>query len=185
VSDGAPERSPGSRRPTRGTGPELRTRRLLLLPFAPERVPDLHRILTDPEVRRYLLDGQVVPPEWVEAEVRSSRARFREEGLGLWAVTDHRSREVLGLCGFQPFHDPPELQLVCALAPSAWGRGLATEAATEVIRYAFLHAGLERIRADTDAPNRASVRLMERLGMTFVGRSRKSGLETLSYALWR
>jgi len=39
------------------------------------------------------------------------------------------------------------------------------------------------IRADTDAANEQFTRLMDRLGMTCVGRMEKFGLDTLCYAL--
>lgn len=52
-----------------------------------------------------------------------------------------------------------------------------------MIRYGFEEAGLERIAADTDAGNEASIRLMERLGMRFEGRVEKGGLDTLCYGL--
>jgi len=45
--------------------------------------------------------------------------------------------------------------------------GLATEAATEMIRYGFDTLAFERFEASTDAPNAASVAVMERAGMTF------------------
>jgi [ribosomal protein S5]-alanine N-acetyltransferase len=50
-----------------------------------------------------------------------------------------------------------------------WGRGIATEAARACLRYAFLEAGLDRVVAGVDAPNAASTRVLEKLGMKPVG----------------
>jgi RimJ/RimL family protein N-acetyltransferase len=52
------------------------------------------------------------------------------------------------------------------LARSAWGRGLATEAAREALRVAFDEVGLPEVVAMTSVVNTPSRAVMERLGMT-------------------
>ena len=56
------------------------------------------------------------------------------------------------------------------------GRGLATEAAAEILRLAFEVAGLDLVRAGADPPNAASSRVMKRLGMTAEGSAAVGGL---------
>ncbi|MDH3734740.1 MAG: GNAT family N-acetyltransferase, partial [Gemmatimonadota bacterium] len=99
--------------------------------------------------------------------IDSSRASFAGEGWGLWAVRLSDSDVVAGFAGFRHFFDPPEVQLLYGLAPDFWGRGLATEAARAVVDYAFEQLDFEVVVAATDVPNVSSVRVMERLGMTF------------------
>ncbi len=48
---------------------------------------------------------------------------------------------------------------------SAWGQGYATEAATAVLNYAFQTLGLDRVIADINPHNAASLRVAEKLGM--------------------
>jgi ribosomal-protein-alanine N-acetyltransferase len=71
----------------------------------------------------------------------------------------------VGFVGFRPFFDPPELQLIYALAPLHWGRGLATEAARAAVDFAFTELALSEVGAATDTPNEASIALLTRLGM--------------------
>ena len=52
-----------------------------------------------------------------------------------------------------------------AIDPSYAGRGLATEAAAELLRICFEDLGLRRVKALCYADNEPSWRLMERLGM--------------------
>jgi hypothetical protein len=47
-----------------------------------------------------------------------------------------------------------------ALAPSAWGRGYASEALAELVRYAHARLGLDRLAGVTDVPNAASDRML-------------------------
>jgi [ribosomal protein S5]-alanine N-acetyltransferase len=162
----------------------LRTERLELVPFAREDAPLLHGLLTDPAVRRFLLDDEVVTLEWVEGEVEASLASFERHAYGLWKLL-LASGEVVGFAGYREFREPPELELLYGLLPGFWGRGLATEAAAALIRYGFEELGFERVRASTDAQNAASIRLMERLGMRFSKREERDGLDTIGYELER
>jgi ribosomal-protein-alanine N-acetyltransferase len=62
---------------------------------------------------------------------------------------------------------------------------LATEAARAVVRYGFEELRFTCIRASADAPNAASLRVMERAGMSFEKRLNLHGLETVYYILPR
>lgn len=142
----------------------LSTSRLQLTPFRAADLDELHDFFRDIEVARYLLDGQQVPREWVEDEIGTSIERFDSEGAGLWATRLVGESEICGIVGFRPFFDPPELQLLYAFLPSRWGQGLAIEAASAAMQYAFEELGFDEIRAATDEPNEASIRVLERLG---------------------
>ena len=65
-------------------------------------------------------------------------------------------------------YEPPVLQLVYAVAPAHTGRAIAGEMARAVIKLAFSRHGFHEVRASTDEPNRASVRVLERLGMKLI-----------------
>ena len=145
----------------------IETDRLILVPAEPRDRAGLHGILVEPEVRRFLLDGETVAEAWVAGEIERSGGLFASLGCGLWTIRERPRAQIAGLVGFRHFLEPPRLQLVVALDPSRWGRGLATEAARSIIRYAFDHLGFERIESAADVPNTRSVRLMERLGMVF------------------
>ena len=52
-----------------------------------------------------------------------------------------------------------------SIHPDVQGRGLATEAAAELLRLGFEELGLHRIQAEADSRNQPSRRVMEKLGM--------------------
>jgi [ribosomal protein S5]-alanine N-acetyltransferase len=163
----------------------LRTERLVLSPFREADIDELLQIFRDADVRRYLLDDGLVDREWVSAEVRASTSHFAAHGYGLWCMRTDHGGGIIGFVGFRFFHEPPELQLVCGLLPGSWHRGLATEACRRVIRYAFEELGFDRVVADADAANADSVRLMQRLGMTYERRVDRARLDTVCYELAR
>jgi ribosomal-protein-alanine N-acetyltransferase len=163
----------------------LETARLRLRPLAAADVDDLHRLFTQPGVRRFLWDDEIIPRERTTAVVERSTALFATHGFGLWAISFKDSPAIVGFCGFWHFHEPPQLELLYGLSSDHWHRGLATEAATAMIRYGFDALGFARIEASTDAANTASVRVMERAGLRFWKREMTNGLDTIYYAIDR
>jgi ribosomal-protein-alanine N-acetyltransferase len=72
--------------------PEIRTGRLLLRPLMREDLEAIHRIWTDPEVRRYLWDGERIPKEKAEAVLAGSIESFESRGFGIWGLSTRRAR---------------------------------------------------------------------------------------------
>jgi RimJ/RimL family protein N-acetyltransferase len=161
----------------------LRTARLYLRPFQPTDVEALHRLWTDPGVRKYLWDDQLISVERAAEVVESSLADWSTRQYGLWVVCLLDSEEIIGFCGFRSGEAGEFPELLYGLYPSYWGKGLATEASRAALHYIFDQLGFERVWAATDPPNVASVRVLERLGMQFDRRGVLNGLDTVFYLL--
>jgi ribosomal-protein-alanine N-acetyltransferase len=161
----------------------LLTERLRLDPIAHQDGAELLALFRAPEVRRYLLDDRLVDAGWIYSEVESSRHRFQLGAVGLFAVRERKTRgEIAGIAGMRPYK-PGELQLLYALAPACGGKGLATEMLQAVVDFAFDVADLPKVRASIDAPNAASIKLVERLGFRLVEREPGERFELLIYDL--
>lgn len=70
-----------------------------------------------------------------------------------------------GFWFFGPPDDSGTVEFGYGLVPAARGRGLATDAVVEGLRIAAAH-GAKRAIADTDAGNGASIRVLEKAGLT-------------------
>ncbi|HTG16243.1 MAG TPA: GNAT family N-acetyltransferase [Blastocatellia bacterium] len=163
----------------------IETARLRMRPFERGDVDELHRVFIAPGVRRFLLDDRIVPREWVEEEIAASIARFESGSSGLFCVYSKEDETLIGFCGFRPFFEPPELQLLYGLLPACWSKGLATEAARAMIAFGFQELAFDRVTASADAANAASLRVLEKAGMVFDRRATIDGLETLFYVAYR
>jgi ribosomal-protein-alanine N-acetyltransferase len=150
--------------------PILRSERLQMTPIGDGDREPLRALLSLEPVYRYLLDGS--PPEaaWVASVVVDSRDDFARRGLGLWGARQPGDPTLVGLVGFRDFYDPPVEELMYALHPDLWGQGIASEMASAAMEHAFVGAGRQRVRASTDLPNRDSLLVMLRLGMSEIGR---------------
>ncbi|HYI00015.1 GNAT family N-acetyltransferase [Hyalangium sp.] len=152
---------------------ELRTERLLFRPFRPEDEEALFRLWNDPQVRRYLWDDQPVAREVVREQIALTQQDFRERGFGLFALfLVEQPGELIGFCGLRRIDGGADIEVLYGLLPGFWKRGLATEAAQAVLRFGFEQVGLEEILAGADFDNAASLRCMQRLGMSDAGERR-------------
>ena len=126
-----------------------------------------HRLVQDEHVRRYLLDGHIVPREWSEERVQDSQTLFDRRGVGIRLAYMKTSNDLLGFSGFLEFptmHSDP--QLVYAMFERFSGKGYATEMARAAIAEARKHAGFCEIIASVDEINVASLRVLDKLGFT-------------------
>lgn len=167
---------------------DLDTERLRLTPFTMDHLDALHALWTDPDVRRYLWDDEVISRERAAAVIAESERNFAERGYGFWVMllrgeAMDEPDVVIGFCGYRVFEDSGEPELLCGILPRYWGKGLVSEAGHAVVRHGFERNGFTRIIAATDTPNQSSVRVMQRLGMVFLRRGEFHGLDTVFYEL--
>ncbi len=164
---------------------KLETARLLLAPLSETDAGEVHALWTSPGVRRFLWDGEAIPPEKTRELLRHNQRLFQRRSLGIWGARSREGRELVGFAGFWHFRDPPRLEFLFGVRDDCRGRGYAPEAGRAVIGHAFGRLGMDEIAASTDAGNRASRRALEKLGMTLEGRRVVDGLDTLFYRLVR
>lgn len=147
------------------------TPRLILREFTEADVAAYFEMGNDPRVTRFTGDPAY---QNLEQALESLRARpladYRKHGYGRWAVVLKSSGDVIGLCGLKFLDELQAVDLGYRLLPPYWGQGLATEAARPTLRYGFETLRLDEILGLVDPNNVPSVRILQKLGMTFVGK---------------
>ncbi|MEM7124253.1 MAG: GNAT family N-acetyltransferase [Pseudomonadota bacterium] len=161
--------------------PELRTERLSLRPLIRDDIDTLVGMYGDPEVMRHIRDGSVSDEVSRRASLEESMSKQHPPGLGVWgAVTRDRRDDLLGWVCLVPLPDTDLIEIGWRFRRDAWGRGYATEAARELLRYGFETLGLGEIVAVLKPGNERSVRVVEKLGMKAEG-MRRAYNEDLAY----
>ena len=146
----------------------LRTERLVMRGWRPsDRAP--HAAMNaDPRVMEHF-PGTMTRAE-SDAFVERMEGHFAEHGFGLWAVEVPGEAELIGFVGLAvprfEAHFTPAVEVGWRLAAEWWGRGYATEAAREALRFGFEDAGLAEIVSFTAPANERSRAVMRRIGMT-------------------
>lgn len=150
----------------------LKTPRLVLREYTEDDCTAVLAYQSDPRYLRYY-PWEVRTPEDVRRFVRtfidwqseSPRRRFQ------LAVVLRRSGALIGSCGVRRKPDDDgEADIGFELSPEHWGHGYATEAAMAMADFAFRELGLRRLSSWCIAENAASARVLEKLGMSLVGR---------------
>lgn len=144
----------------------IETERLHLRPWRPSDAVALHSIRRDPRVAATL----GVAPSLAQCAVTIERqtGHLARHGFCFWAAELRDDGRLVGWCGLLPGKPPidGDVEIGWALAADLWGRGLAMEAATAVLGWAWDNTDLPRVVAITAEVNARSRGLMERLGMT-------------------
>ena len=156
----------------------LETERLLLREFDEGDAVPFYLMGSDPGVLRYLADpgGGLTGVDHALEVLRSrSIADYRTYGYGRWACVLKASGEVIGFAGLKYLPDVQEVDIGYRLLPAYWGRGLATEAARAVLDYGRTRLGVGRVIGLVDPANVASVRVLEKLGLTPAGQVELEG----------
>jgi RimJ/RimL family protein N-acetyltransferase len=149
--------------------------RITLRPWRDDDLAPFAALNDDPEVMRHL-SGRLSRDD-SDAMVARIREHFAQHGFGLWAL----DVPGLGFAGFVGLSARVPFELTMPgivahpheigwrLARAAWGQGYATEAATLVLRHAFSHLSLPQVVSFTVPANLATLRVMQRIGLTLRG----------------
>lgn len=145
---------------------EIVTPRLRLRHARPDDLTAMHAVLSDPRATRWWS----TPPHasldhtrsWLDGMIAGNA-----EGSDDFVV--ERDGRVIGKAGFFSL---PEVGYI--LHPDHWGLGLASEAVGAAIGHVFAKREIEALTADVDPENRASIRLLERLGFARTGFAEKT-----------
>jgi RimJ/RimL family protein N-acetyltransferase len=136
------------------------TTRLRFVPIRLDHIPLLVSLDSDPEVKRFIDGGK--PTSRVDVE------RFVSSSLGhRWVAFSKASNEFLGWFGLVP-SGAAERELGYRLRRDSWGAGLATEGAIAAVDFAFTVLMADRVWAQTMSVNRASCRVLEKTGLSYV-----------------
>src|SRR5579862_5352186 len=117
----------------------LETKRLRLLPWRLTDFAAFRPIATDPEVMRYISNGTPWTDDKIREFIRRQMRHAAARNFCLWKITRKPDGKLLGFCGLQPLtiEGQREIEIGWWLAKNCWRRGLATEAARAVMKFAF------------------------------------------------
>lgn len=142
--------------------PVLETQRLRLRGFREEDFDAFAAFYADETVSHYVGGPLARDNAWRTLAVFSGHWHLR--GYGFFCVADKASDAYLGWCGVWCPEGWREPELGYAFAPTAQGRGLATEAARAARAFAYRTLSLTTLVSFIDPQNRPSQRVAERLG---------------------
>jgi [ribosomal protein S5]-alanine N-acetyltransferase len=150
------------------------TDRLALTLVASSDLAALQAVNSDPEVTRYLPYPKWTTDADATAWLERTQKRFAAREAAQFAIRVRETEQTIGnalLFGFNIEHEVAEIGHVIGRAH--WGKGYVFEAMRPIVAYAFETLNCHRLQAKLATENRASARVLEKLGFTQEGTTRE------------
>ncbi len=144
----------------------IETERLHLRELHVGDAAHFYALNSNPNVLKYTGDTAFESITEAEHFLRNYH-EYEINGYGRWAVLDKFSGEFLGWCGLKYVAEVDETDIGFRFFENHWNKGLATESAKACLHYGFEQLNLKSIIGRAMAENRASIKVLEKLGMHF------------------
>jgi len=146
----------------------LETERLILRELTFDDAQFILTLLNEPSFLRYINDKNVRNLEDArQYMLNGPMASYARNGFGLYLVEFKDAAVPIGLCGLLKREELPDADIGFAFLPDYWGKGFAFESARAVMNDARERLKLKRVLAIVMPDNHASIKLLEKLGMSF------------------
>ncbi len=138
----------------------MRTKRLNIVPLTDAELEAKMNAESDPEMRKAY--GEML----TGAQSDSANRLWYTD----WDIRLNTTGETVGdLCFKGPPGERAEVEIGYGINEGEWGRGYATEAAKAAMEWAFSQSGVYWFMAESAPDNAASLRVIEKLGLTPAG----------------
>ena len=123
-----------------------------------------------------LVDEAGVPAIRFKLEAMAQLPISLHPWMSYWLVVLEAQRVAVGLVGFKgPPNEDGEVEIGCGIVPTHRGMGVATEAASALLEWAFSHEACRMVVAkNVRSDNAASRRVFEKLGASVVERRQET-----------
>ena len=159
----------------------LETPRLFLRQFTEADASLIRQLNSEPGVLQYIPEPVPESDERARQIIADIILPQYKNNLGRWAVHLKETNEFIGWCGLKWLKETDEIDLGYRFIPAAWGKGYATEAASHTLKYGLQQLQLKKIVAQAHIDNIASQKVLEKIGMQYVGEGIEDGIRLKGY----
>lgn len=145
--------------------PILETDRLVLRELNEDDAISILNCFSNNDVLRYYGQKPLTSTDQVKQIIRNFSMNFNEKRGIKWGIELKGKEGIIGTIGFQEWsQEHKRADLSYALFPENWGNGYASEAVSKAVTYGFEELDLKRIGAVVFSENKASIKLLTKLG---------------------
>lgn len=147
----------------------FQTPRLILRQFTTTNASLILSLNSDPEIVKYVHEPTLKTEEQAKKNLLDVILPQYKNNLGRWAIHTKNNMNFIGWCGLKYRPELDEIDLGYRLMQKAWGKGYATEAAQASLEYGFNQLNLKLVTGRAHIENLASIKVLEKIGMHFIG----------------
>lgn len=160
----------GVRRPVTGgvlaRPPFLVTEQLALYTWEPGDARQVAALHSTSESSRYVSTGEPWSEDYAAERIRGWMDDLARHGVTKFKIVGRRDGRFIGRAGFTLMEEHGVFELGYAIRQDEWGKGYATEIAEGLARWFLENRPEPRFVAFAYAENEASIRVMQKIGMT-------------------
>ena len=145
----------------------IETERLLLREITLDDKEALFKLHSNPAVQKFTGEPVVKSKEEIKKAIEARIINYKKYGYGRWATFLKDDMQFVGWAGLAYLPEFDETDLGYRFLPEYWGLGIATEASRAILNYGFDSLKLKKIIAIALKEHKASIRVMEKVGMEF------------------
>ncbi|MEM7332687.1 MAG: GNAT family N-acetyltransferase [Chloroflexota bacterium] len=150
--------------------PALETARLRLRELHEADIERLFEIFSDPQVTQFYNIRTFSKPHEARTLFERRQTRFSADRGICWAIELKSESKVIGTCGFNAWFEKRQVgDLGYELERPYWNQGIMTEALKPIVQYGFEHIGLVQQRAWVIPQNKASSKVLLKIGFESQG----------------
>lgn len=147
------------------TFPVLKNNRLTLRDIRPEDAEAIFRMRSDGRVNRFIARPAMERLEDALALAEQTRQAYENRQAIGWAGILRENGAIIGTCGYNSIDfDNHRAEIGGELSTDYWGKHIAAEAVTLIVRFGLERMNLHSIEAKVSPENRGAVFLLEKLG---------------------
>lgn len=160
----------------------IETERTYLRNLGVQDAQDFYALNLDTEVIKYTGDD---PFDSIEKalDFLNRYDQYEKYGVGRLAVMDKHTNVFLGWCGLKYSPDLDEYDIGFRFFRVHWNKGYATETANACLDFGFQRPGIDEIVGRAMTKNTASIRVLEKIGMTFKQHRDCGGQDGVIYSI--
>lgn len=146
------------------------TRNLLVRQYTMEDLDGLYEVMSNPKVHQFTKDRN---HPWDKLKTQQYIQFFIDKNFVTLdcfhgAIIEKASNRIIGLTGLNPYKEnEPEIEW--KLGVTYWNKGYATEIGKEILKEAFQTTNIIGIYGMAEPENMASRRVLQKIGMKYLG----------------
>ncbi|MEO6346930.1 MAG: GNAT family N-acetyltransferase [Aquaticitalea sp.] len=145
------------------------TNRLLIAKMTLKDAPFMLELLNTPNWLKHIGDRKVKTVEEAETYLKNGILKsYKESGFGFYKVLlKAKNNKIIGICGLVKREQFEDVDIGFAMLPEYERQGFGMEASLEIMKFAEQKLKLQRVIAITTQTNSNSIKLLEKLGLTY------------------
>ncbi len=148
--------------------PIIETDRLILRAFNINDYKDVYEFGSNKEVLEYTGDKAIESFDDAKELIKNVWFEdYKRYGYGRWATIYKPDNRLIGFAGLKFLPEFNETDIGFRFLPKYWGKGIATEASIEILKYGFEILKLKRIIGIAVPENIASCKVLQKIGLEF------------------